>query len=125
MVNPAYSSIVYLNSASECGGGGGGTRLSATLIMNQTFDPVTREGVSHHRHCHPLCSVAARHHTSHPAAHRLSKPEMTSMLLPPPVASLSRCRSHSVGPQWYGPLRTPSASLTAGSRTVRTALPAC
>lgn len=49
MENPIWSSIVYLNSADECrgapgaGAGGAPGRLSATLIMNQTFDPTTRE----------------------------------------------------------------------------------
>lgn len=50
MENPIWSSILYLNSAEECGGSGASEgetpcRLSATLIMNQTFDPATREAV--------------------------------------------------------------------------------
>lgn len=49
METPIWSSIVYLNSAAECSGAEGASagqcRLSATLIMNQTFDPSTRQAV--------------------------------------------------------------------------------
>ena len=37
MAHPTWSSVLYLNSAGECGHGGE-HRLGATLIMNQTYD---------------------------------------------------------------------------------------